>query len=177
MFIFYILVGLGIGGISGLLGIGGGVVLVPVLMWLFGYEQRQAQGITLAVLVVPVLLPAVWHYYQRGYLRPPDLATAGWIALGVMAGGFASSYFIHKFPEDTLRLLFGLALIYIGIRFLLRSDPEAAKAGFALSAVALAWLGYFGLKLLGHRHLVPPDLGEKIRAQTDSPPADSDYYI
>src|SRR5262245_66341423 len=63
--LFYIVAGLGIGGISGLLGIGGGVLLVPVLVWFFNFEHTKAVGTTLAVMVPPIGLMAALEYYQR----------------------------------------------------------------------------------------------------------------
>src|SRR5262245_30224031 len=104
--ILLLLAGLGIGAVSGVLGIGGGVLLVPILMWCFQYEQPKAQGITLAVLAVPVVLPAVWQYYVKGVIKLDDVATAACIAAGFGIGGFVGASFVHDMPLSTLRLLF-----------------------------------------------------------------------
>lgn len=64
----YWLLGFAIGGISGLIGIGGGVLITPALIYLFGFSQYEAQGTTLALLVPPIGILGAWTYYQRGYV-------------------------------------------------------------------------------------------------------------
>ena len=171
------LVGLGIGVVSGMLGIGGGVLLVPVLMWFFEYDQRKAAGITLAVLCVPVVLPAVWQYYLNKEIGPEELVAAAWIALGFAVGCLTGGAFVREVPIGTLRLLFGLMLIYVGVRFVLLSDRQVRLAALGLSAVALALLAWVGLRLIGRRHLVRPQLGETIRSFATAEPDEPDYHI
>jgi uncharacterized membrane protein YfcA len=173
----YLLVGLGIGGVSGLLGIGGGVLLVPVLVWFFGMEQRQAQGITLAVLALPVVLPGVWGYYSRDLIGDKDLIVAGWIAAAFAVGTFTGAALQHDLPIETLRVLFGLILLYVAVRFVVHSDSDMADTAAGLGAVGMAWLGYLGLRLLGRRHLVRPTLGEQIRAMQEQSRHEVDYHI
>ncbi len=67
--ILYILIGLLSGTISGLIGIGGGVIIVPSLIYLFKLSQQQAQGTTLALLVPPIGLLAAWTYYKQGFVN------------------------------------------------------------------------------------------------------------
>lgn len=82
----YLLLGLVAGTFSGLIGIGGGVLIVPALVFLFGLSQHQAQGTTLALLVPPIGLLATWEYYRHGYVnlknRSPDLR---WLFPGCIA--------------------------------------------------------------------------------------------
>jgi uncharacterized membrane protein YfcA len=173
----YILVGVAIGVISGTLGIGGGVLFVPILIWFFGVEQHKAQGMTLAVLVPPIGLPAVWQYFRQGILHNGDLVTAGWLALGFAVGGMVGAYYVRGIPPALLRMLFGLMLIYIAVRFLVMSDSEVAAALVGLVAVALSWMAYIGLRAVGRKHLVKPDLGERIRSLQTQAPTSPDYYI
>ena len=63
-----LVLGLGSGVFSGLVGVGGGVVIVPALVLLFGLSQHQAQGTTLALLVPPIGILAAWTYYKQGYV-------------------------------------------------------------------------------------------------------------
>ena len=79
--VLYVLLGLAAGVISGLIGIGGGVVIVPALIFLFGLTQHQAQGTTLALLVPPIGLLAAWTYYKGGYV---NLTMAAFICLGFL---------------------------------------------------------------------------------------------
>jgi uncharacterized membrane protein YfcA len=77
--LLYLLLGLVAGIISGLIGIGGGTIIVPVLVFFFGLSQHQAQGTTLALLVPPIGFLAAWTYYKQGYV---NLQIAAFICLG-----------------------------------------------------------------------------------------------
>src|SRR5262249_57480270 len=81
-----VLVGFGIGIVSGMFGIGGGVLLVPLLVWFFDKDQRQAAGLSLAVLSMPIMIPVVWQYYVHEFIHKEDFITAGWLALRFVAG-------------------------------------------------------------------------------------------
>jgi uncharacterized membrane protein YfcA len=177
MILLFLMIGLSIGGVSGTLGIGGGVLLVPALTLLLGFEQRQAAGTTLAVLAVPVALPAVWKYYELGLLKPDHLKAAAWIAGAFVVGSYSAASVVSHVPVSLLRLGFGLMLIYIAAHFLLASDSEVANAAFGLLAVIAAWLAYLGLRLLGRRHTARPSLGQKIREMQEGGWGDSDYHI
>src|SRR5206468_6714292 len=85
---FLILLGLGIGCVGGMVGIGGGVLLIPALTELFGVEPRKAAGMTLAAMVPPVTLPAAWRYYDLKILTASDLALAACIAVAFSIGAF-----------------------------------------------------------------------------------------
>lgn len=176
--LLYLGIGLVIGTVSGTLGIGGGVLLVPALMWLMpgDFDQRTAAGTTLAVLVVPVVLPAVVKYAQKDAI---DVVAACWIAASFGIGSFLGAY-LHTenyLPEHTLRIAFGLMLVYVGVRFLNLSDSEAVRAAAALTAVAAAWVGHVALRALGRRHARPPAVKEKIQALEEKGYGDPDYMI
>ena len=82
--VLLLLVGLAAGILSGLLGIGGGILIIPSLVFLFGLSQQAAQGTTLALMVPPIGLLAAWTYYKQGYV---DLKMAGLICAGFFIGG------------------------------------------------------------------------------------------
>ncbi len=171
-------VGLAIGSVSGTLGIGGGVLLMPALIWLFGFDHPKAAGTTLAILALPVgLWPAVWKYYEQGLLNAHDLKAAFWIAGGFALGAFAGASVVTHIPKATLQLCFGLLLVYIGTRFVVNSHSEAAGALSGLSAAAVAWLAYLGLRVLGEKYMPRPDLGEKIRQAHQKRADEPDYTI
>lgn len=107
--------GLAVGVISGLIGIGGGVVLVPALIYLLGYSQLEAQGTTLALLVPPIGILGVWTYYQRGYV---DIKAAALICLGFVLGGWLGAKFAIALPPTLLKRVFGLATLGISVRML-----------------------------------------------------------
>ena len=80
----YVLLGLVAGVFSGLIGIGGAIIIIPSLVLLFGLSQHTAQGTTLALMVPPIGLLAAWTYYKEGFV---DLKIAGLICIGFFVGG------------------------------------------------------------------------------------------
>src|SRR4051794_12482442 len=118
--LLYLGIGLTIGTVSGALGIGGGVLLVPALIWICGLEPRTAAGTSLAVFVLPVFLPAAWKFHSGRYLA---LTVALWIAVAFTVGGFvgATLRVHHVLPEQALRIAFGLLMIYVAVRFLVNA--------------------------------------------------------
>lgn len=112
----YILLGLVSGIASGLFGIGGGLIMIPALVILFGFGQHMAQGISLAVMIPPVGILAAYKYYQAGHLRF-DIAT--WIALGFVVGGLIGATLIQPVHDVTLRRLFGLVMAGLSLRLII----------------------------------------------------------
>jgi len=108
-----LLVGLIAGYFSGLIGIGGGVIIVPALVLLFGFTEHTAQGTTLALLVPPIGILAVMSYYQKGYV---DIKTAIIICIGFVVGGFIGGKMAVSINETTLRKVFAVVLILLGAR-------------------------------------------------------------
>lgn len=110
--ILYLLLGLFAGIISGLIGIGGGIIIVPALVYLFGLTQHQAQGTTLALLVPPIGLLAAWTYYKHGYV---NLTIAGFVCLGFFVGGLLGAKIAVGLSNVILRRVFGFALLLVGL--------------------------------------------------------------
>jgi uncharacterized protein len=113
--ISYLVVGLLAGVFSGLVGVGGGVVIVPVLVFIFGMTQHQAQGTTLALLVPPIGLLAAWTYYKAGYV---DLRVAGLICLGFFLGGLIGAKFATALPSKVLEKVFGVAMLLVSLKMI-----------------------------------------------------------
>ncbi len=111
-----LLLGLLAGVLSGLIGIGGGVIIIPALIFLFGLSQQQAQGTTLALMVPPIGILAAWTYYQRGYV---DLKLAALICVGFVVGGLLGAKFATSINSDVLRKIFACSLIVIALKMLL----------------------------------------------------------
>jgi len=136
-YLLLFLFGAGVGVMSGLLGIGGGVALVPGLMLLFGFSQQEAQGTSLAVLVPPIGAFAALVYYQHGFVRAP---VVGWVALGFMLGALCGAKSVPIIPPVPLRIGFGLILLYVGFLFVM--TPASLRPRSALPA-GIATLGAF----------------------------------
>jgi uncharacterized membrane protein YfcA len=114
--ILYLLLGLTAGVLSGLLGIGGGIIIVPALVFLLGFSQHLAQGTTLAMMVPPIGLLAAWMYYSKGYV---DIKVAGLMCIGFFAGGLLGAKFAGAIPDIMLKRIFGFALLLVSIKMIL----------------------------------------------------------
>ena len=114
--VIYILLGILTGTVSGIIGIGGGIILVPAFVYLFGMAQHQAQGTTLALMIPPIGLLAAWTYYKHGHV---NLAVAGFVCLGFFVGGLFGARMAIVLPSDLLRKIFGIALMLSGIHMVL----------------------------------------------------------
>ncbi len=111
----FLALGLAAGVFSGLVGVGGGIIIVPALVLLFGMGQHQAQGTTLALLVPPIGLLAAWQYYKQGYV---DLRIAGLICLGFFLGGLLGARIATGLPGNILQKVFGVAMLLISLKMI-----------------------------------------------------------
>lgn len=111
-----VLIGILAGILSGLVGVGGGVVMVPLLIFFFGYSQHQAQGTSLAVLAVPVTLLAAYNYHKEGHL---DWRYAAVIAVCFVLGGFIGSKVAISLDQKMLKKVFGVILLFVAGKMLL----------------------------------------------------------
>ncbi len=114
--LWLVIIGLAAGILSGLVGIGGGLVMVPAMVWLLGYSQHQAQGTSLAVLMLPVVFLAVRDYYKAGHIDPK---VVGVIALAFVLGGFFGGKWALALPADQLKKIFGVVLLAAALKLLL----------------------------------------------------------
>lgn len=112
----FIILGLVGGILSGLLGIGGAIIIVPALIFIFGWQQHMAQGTTLAMLIPPIGILAAIQYYKAGHM---DLRVAGILCIGFFFGGFIGGYIANHLSPDTLRKVFGIALLIISIKMII----------------------------------------------------------
>lgn len=108
-----ILIGLAGGLAGGALGLGGGAVMVPLLVYWIGLTQHQAQGTVLAVLTVPVFLLATLRYYAEGNVK---LQVAGFMIIGFIAGSLLGAHLVQAVPSPLLKRYFGVFLILIGLK-------------------------------------------------------------
>ncbi len=107
-----LLVGAAAGLLSGFLGLGGGLIIVPALVYILGFSQQMATGTSLAILLPPVGLAAVLEYHRHGHI---NLRAAVFIAIGLFFSAWISAHFANKLPQIYLRLIFGAMMIFIGI--------------------------------------------------------------
>lgn len=108
-----LLIGLIVGAFSGVVGIGGGILFVPALVWLLGMDQYKAQGTSLGALLAPVGILAFIEYYRNGHA---DIRIALMLAAGFTLGGYFGAVFAVHVPEVLLRRIFAVTLIVVGGR-------------------------------------------------------------
>lgn len=124
-FIILIIIGLVAGFISGLIGIGGGVFIVPALVMLLGYSQKAAQGTSLGILLLPVGILAVYKYYQHGYINPGSvLIMAGAFLVGSLLG----SQLAMNWSDQLVKKAFAIILLLIALKMLVLDDYLAKKS-------------------------------------------------
>lgn len=111
-----IIVGLLAGILSGFVGVGGGIIMVPALIWLLHYNQHQAQGTSLAVLMLPVVFLAVRNYWKEGMI---DWKVVGIIAAAFVAGGYFGSKGALSLPADTVKRVFGVVMLFVAIKLII----------------------------------------------------------
>jgi uncharacterized membrane protein YfcA len=110
-----VLIGLAAGILSGLVGVGGGIIVVPALVFFLGFSQQQAQGTSLGLLLLPVGILAVLNYYKQGHI---DIRVVGIMAAAFVIGGWLGSKWALSLPEVTVKRIFAVILFYSGIKMM-----------------------------------------------------------
>lgn len=115
-----LLIGLAAGMLSGLVGIGGGIIMVPALVFFLHYTQHQAQGTSLAVLTFPVVILASLYYYHQCQKAgtPIDLKIVGLLGVGFIVGGFFGSKIAIMIDQGLLKKIFAVILFYTAFKML-----------------------------------------------------------
>lgn len=110
--LLYLMLGLTAGTLSGLFGIGGGIILIPALVFLAGLSQHTAQGTTLAIMLLPIGLLAVIRYYHSGHV---NLYITLFICIGFFIGGLLGANMAEALPNLVLRKAFGVFLLAVSL--------------------------------------------------------------
>ena len=108
----FVVIGIASGVLSGVFGIGGGVVIVPALIYFAGFTQHRATGTSLAVLLPPIGLAAMWEYYRHGNVNVPAAVI---IAVAVFVGGWFGALIANHVSGPYLRLAFGIFVVVLGL--------------------------------------------------------------
>ena len=119
-----IMVGIAAGILSGLVGVGGGIIIVPALVYFIGFSQKTAQGTSLAMIMLPVGIFGVMQYYKQGHV---DFKIVGLLAIGFLAGSFFGSKIALSISQETLKKVFAMLMILIAIKMLFLD--KAGKPG------------------------------------------------
>ncbi len=114
--VWLLAVGLGAGVLSGIFGIGGGIVIVPLLVLGLGFPQSRASGISLVALLLPVGALGVWQYYKEGKIGPEHVQGGLLIALGLFVGAYFGARLAVQLPEVMLKRGFAVLLVVVAFR-------------------------------------------------------------
>lgn len=115
MILILVTIGLMAGMLSGMVGVGGGIIVVPALVFFLGFTQKQAQGTSLALLSLPVVILAALNYYNQGLV---EVRTVLVMAVAFLVGGFLGSKIALSVPEESLKRFFAVVLFYTGFKML-----------------------------------------------------------
>ncbi len=114
-FILLCLTGIVAGVVAGGMGVGGGIIIVPVLVLFFGMTQHEAQGTSLAVLLPPVSILALISYHKKGFV---NYKFAMILIVAFMIGSYLGGLFAVRLPERELKKIFGVLLLLAGVRMI-----------------------------------------------------------
>ena len=115
LLITLLIIGLFAGILSGLVGVGGGLIIVPALIFFLGYSQHQAQGTSLGLLLLPVGILAVLNYYNKGQI---DIKVVAVMSIAFVLGGWLGSKIALRLPADTVKKIFAIFLFYSAFKLL-----------------------------------------------------------
>ena len=115
MLLILLLIGLCAGILSGMVGVGGGIVIVPALVFFMGYSQHQAQGTTLAMFLVPIGILGAMNYYKAGYV---EIKTALIIASTFVIGSYIGSKFVLGLDQQLVKKIFGFLTLIVSIKLI-----------------------------------------------------------
>ncbi|RYD77215.1 MAG: sulfite exporter TauE/SafE family protein [Sphingobacteriales bacterium] len=125
-----LLVGLAAGMLSGLVGVGGGIIIVPCLVYFLGFSQKMAQGTSLGMLMLPVGILGVMQFYKSGYI---DVKVILVIGAAFIAGSYFGSKWALSLPQDTVKKIFAVVMLIISLKMLFidKKQPEVLKENTA----------------------------------------------
>lgn len=125
-----IVIGIAAGMLSGFVGVGGGIIIVPSLIYFIGFSQKAAQGTSLGLILLPVGILAVLQYYKQGHI---DIKVVGVLAIGFLAGSYFGSKLALGLPDATVKKVFAILMIIIAIKMLFFDKPKVVVEEKAVS--------------------------------------------
>ena len=122
--IILILIGLASGMLSGLVGVGGGIIIVPSLIYFLAFSQKGAQGTSLGILLLPVGILGVIQYYKQGVI---DIKVVLIVSLGFLIGNYIGSKFALSLSDAVLKKLFAILMVLIAVKMLFFDKPKTME--------------------------------------------------
>lgn len=115
MLVITTIIGVSAGILGGLMGIGGGIIMIPALIYILHFSQHMAQGTTLAAMIPPIGILAAYEYYKSGNVNIPVALT---LALGFVVGGYIGGKIAVSLDNETLRRVFGVILFIMSLHII-----------------------------------------------------------
>ena len=110
-----ILIGIAAGMLGGMVGVGGGIIIVPALVFFLGFSQKMAQGTSLGILLLPVGILGVWQFYKQGYV---DMRVVLIISFGFFVGSYFGSKIALSLSQETVKKVFAILMIIVAVKLL-----------------------------------------------------------
>ena len=123
-----LVIGLISGALSGLVGIGGGIIIVPALIFFLGFSQKLAQGTSLGILLLPIGILAVLQFYKAGYVSIPTVLM---VALGFIVGSYFGSRIALSLPQETVKKLFAILILIVALKLLFFDKAKPKDQGMS----------------------------------------------
>lgn len=122
--IVLVLIGLFAGALSGFVGVGGGIIIVPAMIYFMNMNQMQAQGVSLALLMLPVGILGVMNYYKAGHIQFSFVLV---MAIGFVLGNYFGSKYAMRVPEHKIKFMFALLMLFVAVQMLWKSGARWAS--------------------------------------------------
>ena len=119
--VILLMVGLMAGALSGFVGVGGGIIIVPAMIYFMNMNQMQAQGISLALLMLPVGVLGVVNYYKAGHIQFSYVLL---MAVGFIVGNYFGSKYAMRVPEHKIKFFFSVLMLYVAVQMLWKSGSK-----------------------------------------------------
>lgn len=133
--VILLVIGLAAGIMGGLVGIGGGIVIVPALIYFLSFSQKEAQGTSLGILLLPIGILGVWQYYKAGYV---DMRIVWLVAGGFLAGSYFGSKIALSLPQEMVKKIFAILMIVVAFKMLFldkKVKDDIDKKSKSISAI------------------------------------------
>jgi uncharacterized membrane protein YfcA len=116
--IILLAIGLMAGILSGIAGIGGGLVIVPALVYFMHYSQHQAQGVSLTMFLLPIGFLGVYNYYKQGHVTPETIRFALIMCATFVVGSYFGSKIAVNINQDVLKKVFGVIILLVSLKMI-----------------------------------------------------------
>jgi len=126
-----ILIGIAAGMLGGLVGVGGGIIIVPALVYFIGFNQHTAQGTSLGLILLPVGILGVLNYYKQGNV---DFKVVGILAIGFLLGSYFGSKIALSLPQQSIKKVFAILMLIMAIKMLFFDKNNNKKSALVINA-------------------------------------------